>query len=286
MVSSITFLMRLAVLVIAGGLLAAGDARAAPQRVASLNLCSDQLVLLLADPGQIVSVSWLARDPDLSVMADAAQAIPVNKGLAEEILPLRPDLVVAGIYTARGAAALLERFGLSVLKLGLPRDFEAIEAQVRTVAAALGHPERGEKVVADMERRLAAIPPQSGKRPVGAVYHPNGFTIGAGSLVDTVLRRAGFDNLAVRFNIDNYGHMPIEVLLSSRPDLVIIDTETEEAPSLARATLHHPALARAKLPVAAIPQRLWSCGLPSAIDVVETLARWRENRRTPTMSAR
>jgi iron complex transport system substrate-binding protein len=279
MTSLIAKLIRLVALAIASGLMLAGDARAAPQRVASLNLCADQLVLLLADPGQVVSISWLSRDPDLSMMAEAAQAVPINRGLAEEVLPLRPDLVVGGTYTARGAATLLERFGIPVLKLDLPRDFDAIEEQIRTVAVALGHVERGEAIIAGMRRRLAAMPLPTGSQPVAAVYHPNGFTIGAGSLVDTMLRHAGFDNLAVRLGIDNYGQVPLEVLLANRPDVLIVDTDTGEAPSLARANLMHPALQRANIAVTAIPRRLWSCGLPAVIDAVELLAQWRERRR-------
>ncbi|MEW8692284.1 MAG: hypothetical protein AB2535_14510, partial [Candidatus Thiodiazotropha endolucinida] len=43
-----------------------------PRRVVSVNLCSDQLLLMLADPQQVASVSYLSRDPDSSFVADAA----------------------------------------------------------------------------------------------------------------------------------------------------------------------------------------------------------------------
>ena len=44
------------------------------RRVASINLCADQLVLTLADPEQILTVSWLAADPEESLLAEAARA--------------------------------------------------------------------------------------------------------------------------------------------------------------------------------------------------------------------
>ena len=47
----------------------AAPAGAAPLRVVSINLCTDQLAMLLAAPGQLVSVTHLARDPEASVMA-------------------------------------------------------------------------------------------------------------------------------------------------------------------------------------------------------------------------
>ena len=41
-------------------------------RVVSVNVCTDQLVMLLADPDQILSLSDLSDDPRNSVMAEHA----------------------------------------------------------------------------------------------------------------------------------------------------------------------------------------------------------------------
>ena len=79
----------------------ANVAPAAPLRIASLNLCADELVLRLAAPGTVKSVTWLARDPGLSNVAALAQTVPVNRGVAEDVVPLAPDLVIAGAYTTR-----------------------------------------------------------------------------------------------------------------------------------------------------------------------------------------
>src|SRR5262245_7975444 len=176
---------------------AAGGSPSAPRRIVSLNLCTDQLVLALADRAAICSVTWLARDPQSSVMAAAAAEVPVNHGLAEEIIPCAPDLVVAGLYTTRTTVALLKRFGLTVLEMDVPQSLPAIAEQIRTMAQALGHPERGEAMVAAMLADLAALGPVPEKPwSVAVVYHPNGFTGGRGSLIDDLLTRAGLQNLA------------------------------------------------------------------------------------------
>src|SRR4029453_1275136 len=78
--------------------LGATDSGQKPKRVVSLNLCVDELLLRLADPRNLASATWLARDPANSNVAELAQSIPVNHGLVEEIIPLNPDLVIAGIY--------------------------------------------------------------------------------------------------------------------------------------------------------------------------------------------
>src|SRR3546814_14947848 len=53
--------MRVFACILAISLALGGVAEAAPKRVASLNLCTDQLLLLLAAPEQIVSVTHLSH---------------------------------------------------------------------------------------------------------------------------------------------------------------------------------------------------------------------------------
>jgi hypothetical protein len=60
----------------------------APARVVSINLCTDQLAMLVAAPGQLVSVSRLAADPRASNLADGAAKLPLNSGAAEQVFLL------------------------------------------------------------------------------------------------------------------------------------------------------------------------------------------------------
>ena len=177
--------------------LGATDAPGKPQRIVSLNMCVDELVLRLAEPQNIASVTWLSRDPKNSNVAELGARIPVNHGLAEEIIPLNPDLIIAGIYTARTAVAMLKRVGIPVLEIGIPKSLDDVRAQIREIAGLIGERERGESVVADMDRRLAALPhPPSSDRPRAVVLNPNGATVGKGTLVDEIMTRAGLTNVA------------------------------------------------------------------------------------------
>jgi iron complex transport system substrate-binding protein len=101
-------------------------------------------------------VTWLSRDPKNSNVAELGARIPVNHGLAEEIIPLNPDLVIAGIYTARTAVAMLKRVGIPVLEVGIPKNLDDVRAQIREIAALIGERDRGESVIAawtDASRR-------------------------------------------------------------------------------------------------------------------------------------
>ncbi len=177
---------------------------AAPQRIVSLNLCADELVLRLAAPGTVKSVTWLARDPALSNVAALAHTVSVNRGLAEDVVPLAPDLVIAGAYTTRTAVALLRRLRVPVLELDVPRTVEEALTQITTLATAIGVPDKGAQLVAEIKERLATLQtvPSTRAQPVAAIYQPNGLTIGQGSLVNDLLQRAGLRNLAVERRID------------------------------------------------------------------------------------
>ncbi|HYE51950.1 MAG TPA: ABC transporter substrate-binding protein [Azospirillaceae bacterium] len=259
-------------------LLSAGAAQAAPpQRVVSLNLCTDQLAVLLLPPERIAALSFLSRDEDLSYVADRARSLPVVQGQAEEILPLAPDLVLAGTFTTRPTVALLKARGIPVLELDMPHDFAAIRAQLRQVAAALGEEARGEALVAAMDRTLALSAPADGRRPSALSFAPGGFTSGAGTLSAAVMEAAGLSNYAGGRGLAGYGYLPVEEVAAAPPDLLVADTEPEAHPSLAGRLLSHPALARA-VPAEArtrIRSGLWTCGGPFTAEAVAQLAAMR-----------
>ena len=160
-----------------------------PQRIVSMGLCTDQLVLLLARRDRIASLSYLAADPAMSVIADQVGDIPLNYGLAEEILPLRPDLVFTGAYAGGPTAALLERLGYHVIRLDFARNLNDVRVLIRRVAGLVGERKKGEAEIAAFDARLALIPPPDPATPrlVAAVYQPNGYTTGSDTLAASSL---------------------------------------------------------------------------------------------------
>jgi iron complex transport system substrate-binding protein len=163
--------------------------------------------------------------------------------------------------------------GLAVLELDAPTDIDGVRAQIGAVADAVGRPERGAAMVAELDAKLAAIPRAAGKNPLAAVFQANGVTVGRGSLIDTLIARAGYDNLARRLGIDNYSTLPLEMLIAGQPDLLLID-RNGDAPSLATALLRHPVVDAAFPPQhrMAMPRNLWVCAGPWVADAVATLA--------------
>jgi iron complex transport system substrate-binding protein len=259
---------------IAPCLVGAANVPGRPARIVSLNLCVDDLVLRLAEPQNIASVTWLSRDPKNSDVAELAARVPVNHGLAEEVIPLRPDLVIAGTFTTRTVVAMLKRAGVPVREIGIPKSLDEVLAQIREVAGLVGEREKGESVIAAMDRRLALIPPApKGPGPRALVLNPNGATVGKGTLVDEIMTRAGLVNVAAELGIDSYGQIPLETVVASAVDILIISASRDGPPALATEILRHPVLAtlsdRTQLVV--LPARLWNCGGPANIEAIERL---------------
>jgi iron complex transport system substrate-binding protein len=260
------------------GLPAAAAPAEKPQRVVSLNLCTDQLLILLAERRRVASVSFLAADPASSAMAREAQGLPLNHGLAEEVIHLRPDLVLAGATAAQPTVALLRRLGHRVVELPLAESLADVAAHIRLVAEALGEEGRGEALIARFEGETAAIPPPPpGPRPVAILIDPNGFTSGAGSLPDAVLRTSGFENLATRLGMAGVGRIPLEAVVKAAPDALILGRLSVEHPSLATEFLSHPALARTvpRHAVIGMDHHLWACAIPEIAQAMERLASFR-----------
>jgi iron complex transport system substrate-binding protein len=260
-------------LVVAVTSAAAAGTDARPARIVSLNMCTDDLLLRLVEPDRIASVTWLSHDARNSNVAELARRVGQNHGLAEEIIPLDPDLVIAGIFSARTAVALLKRTKIRLAELGIPKSFAEMRQQIADVARLVDEIPAGERLISLMDARLAAIPPASGPRPRAIVLNPNGATVGRDTLVGEIMTLAGLQNVAAELGIESYGTVPLEHVVLNAVDILIVSASRDGPPALATEILRHPVLGRLadRVRIVSVPSRLWNCGTPAAVEAVELL---------------
>lgn len=253
--------------------LAPALAQEPPRRVVSMNVCTDQLAMLVAGEGQLHSVSFLASDPDTSVMAKEAGKYAVNHGLAEEIFMMQPDLVLAGAYTAQPAVNMLRRLGFRVELFDPETSFDDIRANLHRMGELLGHPERAAQLIEDMDRQLAALESENDPKRSVVVYSSNSYTSGMGSLSHSVIEAAGLANLADQLGVVGYGRVPLEQLVLAQPDLVVLGEQRYEHPALAQENFRHPAFKALTSDhrLVRIPDRYWVCGAPFTVEAVRML---------------
>ncbi|WP_369408918.1 ABC transporter substrate-binding protein [endosymbiont of Lamellibrachia barhami] len=264
-------LLLLSLLTVAGW---AHGADTPPSRVVSINLCTDQLLLMLADADQIASVSYLSLQPESSFVAEEAQRYPVNHARPEELLALDPDLILTVEFTDRRLLGLLEKLGYRIAQLPMPTSISGIESNIRSLAKLLGQNARGEALIHQMQSMLSRIPHQPAhQRPKALFYQPRGYTSGIDTLQNEALALAGWSNLAANIGISGYSSIDLESLLLGQPDQIFSSAYTGETRSLAQRQLHHPALRHIthNRPIIEIPFKYWICGGPMIADAVAEL---------------
>lgn len=230
--------------------------------------------MLLAPRASIAAVSYLARDPMLSPMAEQARQIPVVRGQAEEVLQLDPDLVITSPFSTRATVDLLRRLGRRVVLVPLAQDIEGVRNGLRQVGAAIGSGPDAERMIAAFDQRLAKFEARrSDQQPSALVYGIAGIASGPGSLADSALRAAGLVNAAASLRLDAKGALPLELLLARAPDLLVLGTLPDDNPTVQADNLRHPALTRLQARIANVhvPQNLLFCATPHVADAIALL---------------
>lgn len=244
-----------------------------PKRVVTVNLCLDQLALRLAAPGQLVGVSYLARNPRTSFLADRARDVPTVRATAESILDLRPDLVVFDAVAHGNVKRLVRAAGVSILELPWAASLEEAETLIARMADALGRGERGRALIAAMRERQRQLERPWPPTATAAVLQANLRTTGKGSLMDELLRLTGYRNLAAELGISAYGRFSLEAVMAGRPDVVVLDREANVDPARATAFVNHPAIGTLAqhARILSLPIRYSVCAGPENLDAMEKL---------------
>ncbi len=260
----------------------AADAQVRPQRIVSMNLCTDELLIRLVEPARIASVTYLSQQRVNAPLglSGITSKLKVNHGLAEEVLMSKPDLVLAGAFSTTPATAMLQRLGVRVIKFDPENTFDDMRANIRKMGAAVGEPSRAEQLIADFDRRLAElrsqIPP--GEPPVFADIGVNNYVAGADTLYTHVVHAGGYRTLGEALGFSGYRNVSLEQVLRVRPGLISTYTPWTTPPSLSTMALRHPALREmvARTPQITIPERYTTCGAPSVLGAVELLVEARK----------
>ena len=240
-------------------------------RIVSMNVCSDQLLLSLADPEQILGLSRFSRDAWLS--GDVGR-YPRLSGGAEDVMVLKPDIVVANLYDKRSTRDLLKSHGLHLAELPVPRTLPEVKDQIREFGDIVGHPDRAAQQIALLDAALARA-----RQAVAAKHYRvlplsrRGWVAGSDSFVGSLLAETGLFNTAGDLGFNFGGFASLEAIVSQKPDLLLVSQAGDFARDDGQAFLLHPALARFYPPEKriVIPERLTECGgvmLAEALDVL------------------
>jgi len=262
------------VMAFAFGIIAHARAADLP-RVASINLCTDQLLMKLADPAQILGLSPYSRDAVRSWAATAAKKYRRLSGEAEDVLILKPDIVVAGRYTKRATRQLLKRQGQRVVEFDIAKSIDDVRAQLRKMGALVQHPDRAEAEIARLDAAIARAKQAVSSKPYRVLaVSRRGWVSGDDSVTSALLSIVGLSNAASSLaGIKHGGFAKLETIVALRPDFILLSDGSNVAEDEGRALLLHPALEKLYPPSRriVIPEDLTVCGGPALPDALDRL---------------
>lgn len=231
-------------------------------RVASLNMCTDEYLLLLARPQEIASVSRLSRDPADSSLWRVGQRYPGNRGDLESALKTRPNLLITMGGAGRATLAIAKRMGLRTLDLPFPMTIDDVASNVDRVAVALGDPARAN----GWKRQLAGLRASQGPARDAIFLGAGGNSVGAKSVEAEWMRLGGLRQRALPG-----GHASLEYLAMRPPAVLLRSIYRRTERSLGQTWLDHPLASPKVSKVTTIDGRPWTCAGPLMIGEVTRL---------------
>jgi iron complex transport system substrate-binding protein len=268
-------------------LFTASPALAGP-RVVSINMCTDELLLDLAPAHQIAGLSPFARQAVRAGGAQRLAGLQILSGTAEEIIVIKPDLVVSSSFMKRETRAILRGQGVALHEFNIPRSVAEVKAEITRFGALTGNPEAAAARVADIDMALGTLRAAALGRALRVLpLARRGWAEGPDTILSDILAQAGLANAAAELGLRHGGFVGLEAIVKLRPDAVLLSQEGGVAEDQGRAMLLHPAVAQLFPPERRIllPDHFTVCGGPSVAEAMRVLAR-QINHLTPRPPAR
>jgi len=249
-----------------------------PKRVVSIDYCADQYLLKLGTASQILGVSPKSTSP-FSYMREKAENFDQVRPLAEELISLKPDLVIRSFGGGVGISKFLDQHNIPVLQIGFLHSLKEIDETIMAVANALGNHVLGIDLINELHHRLTVIPTK--KKKTDAMYlAAGGVTAGTGTLVHNILARGNLKNIV---DTPGWSDIPLERLTSLRPGIVVHSyLDDLKTNSGAWSPARHPVTKKfleSNVGVS-IPPAIISCGGWYSLDAIEVISRVQEEYKT------
>jgi iron complex transport system substrate-binding protein len=237
-----------------------GDALSA-ERIVSLDLCTDWMLAHYGNPAQIAALSPMHRRYPVDWLATNR---PFHDGSLEQILELKPDLVITGQYNALLLRGRLKSLGFRVAVFPLPTTLEQVTEYEKLLLSLIG-----------LSPNLASVPPPA--RPQSHIpkqlllLGANGIGTGQGTFENALLERAGWRNY---LKAEGYLRMDLENIVTTPPDAILWSAPLNNA--LANHFAEHPVLQQKHIQRLKTEYWRWECPGPWTWELIRELEQWHE----------
>jgi iron complex transport system substrate-binding protein len=207
---------------------------AAPQRVASLNLTADEILVEILPLERLVAATVWADSDSSNIVGRIPPAVTrFRRPDLEKLVALAPDLVVISEYTDADFQALLTRSGMRVHRMEGLSTLAGIGEAILKLGEAVGEKEaagrlveRYDRSLSDLSRRLA------GTRRPRVLYWSGSFTAGGKSTIGALIEAAGGINVGRELGLEGVGAPGAERVFIADPDVILTGRSQQAASSL------------------------------------------------------
>lgn len=215
-----------------------------PQRIVAASVLATEVLLAIAPRERIAGVHVLATDVRYSLVADAAQGLPLVGAEPEQLLAVRPDLVICDAFTRPETLALLSAADVPVVVTGNPANFDDIAANLRRIGSLCHLEAAAEALVATMQQRLQRLAARGGEVAAWRVMNLDGglHTYGNGSLFAALVAASGARCEAAVRGVGPFRKLDAEALLGWQPDALVVGAEDPAAAGMPSWIVQHPVL--------------------------------------------
>jgi iron complex transport system substrate-binding protein len=231
------------------GVLGAGSAsraqEAVPQRVASMNLSADEVLVEILPPGRLVSVTrWADEEGTSNVVGRVPRGVHrFVKADMEQLVALRPDIVVVSEYTDADFLKLLETSGLRVYRMVGLHTMAGIRGAILDLGRAVGADEAARRLVAEFDATLGELSRRlAGVAKPRVLYWSGNMTAGKDTPISALIEAAGGRNLGRDMGVVGIAPPGAERAFAADPDIILVGTWPGSVESLTA----HPLLSKTR----------------------------------------
>lgn len=202
-----------------------------PQRIVSLNLGTDEILIDLVSPERVAALSHLAEDAGLSSIANRGYKYPVKlrDRNAEAIVALRPDLVLMADSIPEEVRTSLREMGITVHVSHSPQSLQEVEQRIEQIAKLVGEEEQGREIVENMQGKLDGVKakvdqiPAQERKSILAFSFSGVFGRADGMFHDLCVH-AGVVNGAAKAGLQKNRPLSKEQIVLINPDVFLLPT--------------------------------------------------------------
>ena len=203
-----------------------------PKRIVSLSYGTDEILTELVDAKRIVSYCRWAEDPGITFITKEQYQKVGRKtdGNAEEVLALKPDLVLATTAMSSDIINALDALGLKVYLSGRPKNYEQMRQKVLKLGEAVGEKAKGEELVKQMDERMAKLEAKlsqipDNKRKTVVAFNFLSAMGRKGDLIDSMMNKAHIINGVAQIPTElATGYISKEQVVRVNPDIFFLAT--------------------------------------------------------------